>query len=109
LEHFLESFLALCVPGVHAGIDWRCGYEPLDKGLQQIIREAEIGKRLVDKLIKLVKRLYQRGRSREQVRQLFGVLDKMLALPRVNPSRPWMIRSPTEGRTVLLTPFRYLR
>jgi hypothetical protein len=53
LEHFLDAFLALCFPEVHAGIDWTRGYESLDKELQQIIREAAVGKRLADKLFKV--------------------------------------------------------
>src|SRR5262249_29361644 len=53
LEHFLKEFLALCFPEVHSGIDWGRGYQSLDKELQQIIRDAEIGKRLADKLFKV--------------------------------------------------------
>jgi hypothetical protein len=53
LEHFLEWFLALCFPEVHAGIDWSRGYQSLDKELQQIIRDAKVGKRLADKLFKV--------------------------------------------------------
>src|SRR5713226_4085684 len=53
LEHFQEAFLALCFPEAHAGIDWRRGYESLDKELQQIIRDAKLGKRLADKLFKV--------------------------------------------------------
>jgi len=34
LEHFLEPFLALCFPEVHAGIDWRRGYQPGVRGQQ---------------------------------------------------------------------------
>jgi hypothetical protein len=53
LEHFLEWFLALCFPDVHAGIDWARGYQSLDKELQQIVRDARLGKRLADKLFKV--------------------------------------------------------
>jgi hypothetical protein len=53
LEHFLEPFLALCFPEIHAGIDWSRGYQSLDKELQQIIRDAKLGKRLADKLFKV--------------------------------------------------------
>jgi hypothetical protein len=53
LEHFLEPFLALFFPEVHAGINWSRGYESLDKELQQIIREAEVSKRLADKRFKV--------------------------------------------------------
>ena len=53
LEHFLESFLALCFPRVHAAIDWARGYRSLDKELQQIARDAAVRKRLADKLFKV--------------------------------------------------------
>ena len=53
LEHFLESFLALCFPHVHAAIDWARGYQSLDKELQQIARDAAVRKRLADKLFKV--------------------------------------------------------
>ena len=36
LEEEFESFLALCFPEVHAGIDWSQPVEFLDKELQQI-------------------------------------------------------------------------
>ena len=32
---------------------WSKGYEFLDKELQQVVREAELGRRLVDKLVKV--------------------------------------------------------
>jgi hypothetical protein len=53
LEHFLEPFLALCFPEVHAGIDWTRGYQSLDKELQKITSAAAVGKRLADKLFKV--------------------------------------------------------
>ena len=40
-------------PDVWRGVDWRRGYESLDKELQQIVREAELGLRLADKLFKV--------------------------------------------------------
>jgi hypothetical protein len=56
LEHFLEPFLGLCFPQVHAGIDWTRGYESLDKELQQIVRDAKVRKRVADKLFKVWRR-----------------------------------------------------
>jgi hypothetical protein len=53
LEHFLEWFLGLCFPEVHSGIDWARGYQSLDKELQQVVRDARVGKRLADKLFKV--------------------------------------------------------
>ncbi len=40
-------------PHVHDGIDWMQGYDFLDKELQQVVRDAELGRRLVDKLVKV--------------------------------------------------------
>jgi hypothetical protein len=53
LEHFLAPFLAFCFPDIHVAIDWRRGHESLDKELQQIIRDARVGRRLADKLFKV--------------------------------------------------------
>src|SRR5262249_15251981 len=49
LELFLAPCLALLFPEVHDLLDWRRGYESLDKELQQIVRHARIGRRLADK------------------------------------------------------------
>jgi hypothetical protein len=49
----LFSHLALLFPEVHGPIDWPRGYEPLDKEFQQVVREAEVGRRYVDKLVKV--------------------------------------------------------
>jgi hypothetical protein len=53
LDHYFEAFLALLFPEVHAQIDWSRGYESLDKEFQQVAREAEVGRRYVDKLVKV--------------------------------------------------------
>ncbi len=53
LESFFEQFLAFFFPQAHAGIDWTMGYEFLDKELQQVVRDAELGRRLADKLVKV--------------------------------------------------------
>lgn len=53
LDIFFEWFLALLFPSAHAQIDWSRGWEPLDKEFQQVIPEAEIGRRYVDKLAKV--------------------------------------------------------
>lgn len=46
----------LFFPRVHADIDWSLGYEFLDKELQQITRESEVGLRVADKLVKVHRR-----------------------------------------------------
>jgi len=48
LQHFFPDFLAFFFPEAHADIDWRLGYEFLDKELQQIVRDAELGRRYAD-------------------------------------------------------------
>src|SRR5262245_17399944 len=53
LDRYFEAFMAFFFPQAHAEIDWARGYEFLDKELQKIIREAEVTKRLVDKLVKV--------------------------------------------------------
>lgn len=53
LERFLPQFLDFFFPQVFQGVDWSRGYESLDKELQQIVREAELGLRLADKLFKV--------------------------------------------------------
>ena len=53
LERYFEAFMAFFFPQAHADIDWGRGYEFLDKELQQVVREAETGRRLVDKLVKV--------------------------------------------------------
>jgi hypothetical protein len=45
LERFLPAFLAFFFPAIHDAIDWSRGYESLDKELQQVAREGEIGLR----------------------------------------------------------------
>ena len=53
IERYFEEFIAFFFPQAHAEIDWTKDVEFLDKELQQIVRDAELGKRLVDKLVKL--------------------------------------------------------
>jgi len=53
LDRYFEAFLALLFPQIHRLIDWSRGYESLDKEFQQIVREAEVGRRYVDKLVKV--------------------------------------------------------
>lgn len=53
LERYFEAFVAFFFAEAHRDINWSRGYEFLDKEFQQIVREAEIGKRFVDKLVKV--------------------------------------------------------
>jgi hypothetical protein len=56
LDLFFEAFLAFFFPQIHAEIDWSRGYETLDKELQQVVPDAERGRRLADKLVKVWRR-----------------------------------------------------
>jgi len=53
LDIYFEQFLALFFLDAHRDIDWSRGTESLDKELQQVVREAEVGRRYVDKLVKV--------------------------------------------------------
>ena len=53
LERYFEPFMEFFFPEAHADIDWSRGYEFLDKELQQVTPDAELGKRVVDKLVKV--------------------------------------------------------
>ncbi|MBW4502170.1 MAG: transposase [Scytonema hyalinum WJT4-NPBG1] len=53
IESFFPRFLEFFFPDAYAVIDWEQGYEFLDTELQQLEPDAEIGKRLVDKVAKV--------------------------------------------------------
>jgi hypothetical protein len=56
IERYFEAFIAFFFPAAHAGIDWSRGYEFLDTELQQVVRDAELGRRLADKLVRVWRR-----------------------------------------------------
>ena len=53
LQQYFEPFLTFCFAEVHTLIDWSRQPQSLDKELEQIVREAESGKRIADKLFKV--------------------------------------------------------
>jgi hypothetical protein len=53
IEDFFPNFLQFFFPTAYAVIDWTKPYEFLDTELQQLEPDAEIGKRLVDKVAKV--------------------------------------------------------
>ena len=53
LEKYFQEFMIFFFPRIAEGIDWSKGYTFLDKELQQIVLDAELGKRLADKLVQL--------------------------------------------------------
>ena len=56
IQLYFEDFILFFFPQVHSQIDWSRGFEFLDQELQQAVRDAELGKRLVDKLVKVYRR-----------------------------------------------------
>jgi hypothetical protein len=56
IEKYFESFMQFFYPAIASDIDWEQGYESLDKELMQITREARVGGRLADKLMKVQKK-----------------------------------------------------
>jgi hypothetical protein len=55
LEVYFEDFILFFFPQIHAEIDWSRGYDFLDQELAQVVRDAELGMRLADKLVKVWK------------------------------------------------------
>jgi hypothetical protein len=56
LEGYFADFMAFFFPEAYADIDWARGYESLDQELQQIVRDAALGRRLADKLMRVWRR-----------------------------------------------------
>ncbi|MBV2262231.1 MAG: DUF4351 domain-containing protein [Thauera sp.] len=53
VEHAFPEFIDFYFPHASRQIDWRRGYTFLDKELQSIVRDAELGRRHVDKLVSI--------------------------------------------------------
>ena len=53
LDRYFADFLAFFFPTIHQDIDWSRGYENLDGELQKVVRDAELGRRWADKLMKV--------------------------------------------------------
>jgi Domain of unknown function (DUF4351) len=53
LEGYFPQFMAFFFPEAYRAIDWHKGFDFLDSELQQVTLEAETGKRIVDKLVKV--------------------------------------------------------
>lgn len=56
IERYFPEFMAYYFPHADGEIDWGEGYAFLDKELQRVVRAAKIGRRHVDKLVKVVQR-----------------------------------------------------
>jgi hypothetical protein len=53
LDLLFDSFMKQFFPFAHEQIDWARGFEFLDKELQKITADAAVGRRFVDKLVKV--------------------------------------------------------
>jgi len=53
LDLYFEDFIAFFFPEAHSDINWQRNYESLDTELQEVVRDAETGRRLADKLVKV--------------------------------------------------------
>lgn len=48
--------MAFFFPAAHADIDWSRSYKFLDKELQQVVQDAELGRRYADKLAEVYRK-----------------------------------------------------
>ncbi|NEO34695.1 MAG: cytosolic protein, partial [Symploca sp. SIO3C6] len=53
IEEYFEDYMVFFFPFIPPDIDWTRGYDFLDKELQQVVRDAVVGKRWADKLVKV--------------------------------------------------------
>lgn len=53
IDGYLPDFMAFYFPNAHANINWEAGYESLDNELPALVRDAELGNRYADKLVKV--------------------------------------------------------
>ena len=53
IEHAFPEFIDFYFPRASRQIDWARGYTFLDKELQKIARDGELGRRYVDKLVRV--------------------------------------------------------
>jgi hypothetical protein len=74
-DHFPE-FMAFYFPSACTVIDWSRPHDFLDQELSALSRDAELGKRRLDKL------LYQRGWDKRRIINLHRVIDWLMRLPK---------------------------
>jgi hypothetical protein len=55
LEKYFQQFMSFFFPEIHDDINWAQGYDFMDQEFQQIVRDADLTKRYVDKLVKVWK------------------------------------------------------
>ncbi|HEY7426654.1 MAG TPA: hypothetical protein VH682_20630 [Gemmataceae bacterium] len=56
MDKWFEPFVAFFFANVHRDIDWGRGWQSLDTELRQVTRDAELGERRADKLVKVWRR-----------------------------------------------------
>lgn len=56
VTRYFPEFMAFYFPLAHAEIDWQQPYTFLEQELAQVVRDAELGRRCVDKLVRVMKR-----------------------------------------------------
>jgi hypothetical protein len=55
VERYFPEFIAFYFPAAHAQIDWALGYTFLDQELRAVVKDGELGKRYVDKLVRVTR------------------------------------------------------
>jgi len=53
IEHYFPEFMGFYFPDAHAEIDWSKGYVFLDQELRAVVQDAELGTRVVDRLVRV--------------------------------------------------------
>ncbi len=53
VEHYFPEFIAFYFPEAYAQIDWSMEHVFLDQELRAVVQDAELGKRFVDKLVRV--------------------------------------------------------
>ncbi|MCK4605457.1 MAG: hypothetical protein KAU41_12345 [Deltaproteobacteria bacterium] len=56
IEVYFNDFMAFFFPDIAEEVDWDRGYTFLDKELQQVVLDAELGRRFADKLAQVWRR-----------------------------------------------------
>jgi hypothetical protein len=51
LEKYFPEFMVFFFPEIHDDIDWAQGHDFMDQEFQQMVRDADLNKRYVDKLV----------------------------------------------------------
>ncbi|MBV5289179.1 MAG: cytosolic protein, partial [Pelodictyon phaeoclathratiforme] len=56
IEHYFSEFMAFYFPDAHAEIDWSQEHIFLDQELRAVVQDAELGRRFVDRLVRVTER-----------------------------------------------------